>query len=1159
LAILLAWAQILPAWAVPAQEPLLGRVEPVPPNVMLTLDDSGSMSWNFMPDTSYGGWYIKNHPGEPDVQFGYTYAGAYTTRDTDWVAASQRSSDFNLVYYNPEITYKPWSNPDGTLMPAAVPSAARVYPLQATPTVDLQGAHTISATYCYSLNSNGGSRTCALLNETIAPATYYRMTGTVRTNAASFQRVRIMDSATFAHGVGRTDCTPSGTGTSCTQAQEYQNFANWYQYHRIRNYMAIGALSAALAAQTNAMRLGYGVINRTSSSVIDGVPTETVVRGVRPFEGADRLNVFSWLYGVQPLYGTPLRKALGGVGDYFSRTDNAGPWGRVPGGNDSTAHLACRKSYQIMTTDGLSDTTPPTNAAAQGNVDGTTGPVITGPSGESYQYTPAPPYKDGATGTLADAAMYYWSRDLRPDLPNVVPASAGDPAFWQHMSTYTIGMGIVGTLRYPTDFSALSAGTLNWPSTVNSASLETVDDLWHAAVNGRGQFLSARNSDELVAAFKVILDQISRASNPGMGAATSGRVLDGGNKKFRPSFTSGTWSGELIASRIDASGTSTADLWHASQKIPLAADRHIVVGTGVGTPTATSFTWATLNADQKAALGESATANEALVNYLRGDRTGEGNTYRKRESLLGDIVNSAPAYVKGDVDLRYDQLLPVGAPGRDSYAAFRTSKAARAGVIYVGANDGMLHAFRESDGVEAFAFIPRSVLGQVGALSRTGYQHRYFVDGPLTESDAYLGGAWTNVLVGSTGAGARSIFALDVTRPASLGTGSVMWEFSQANDTQMGNVLAPIEVGRLKNGQWAAVFGNGYQSQGNRPSLFIVNLETGALIKRIDAGSIGGIGAPTNGLGGVRVLRDGQQTIVAAYAGDLQGNLWKFDLSSTSSSDWQTSFGGAPLYQLTRGGGAAQPITAAPTLVGHPRGGYMVLVGSGKLFEEGDQISTALDSVYGIWDRQKLVEQSSGVWRFSNEDSVTSSSQIKASTVGSVGDGMFSITAPTLDWTTDRGWRIDLSQAGGQRLIISPQLVMGLALFETLVPGSTSSQPQCESPTSATGYSLLVDPINGGQSKTPTIDRNRDGIIDNNDSGVGVWQNKQWNGASAVLSDGVRPVCTGPGCAPPPGSGVCPAGTVRSNLQGLAGTGTNVCVAVPQPSRWWWRQVGRPD
>ena len=183
--------------------------------------------------------------------------------------------------------------------------------------------------------------------------------------------------------------------------------------------------------------------------------------------------------------------------------------------------------------------------------------------------------------------------------------------------------------------------------------------------------------------------------------------------------------------------------------------------------------------------------------------------------------------------MRY-HLLPASTPGGSSYAAFLASKRTRAGIILVGANDGMLHAFRDSDGAETFAFIPRSLLPTLGLLAAPSYGHRYYVDGPLTESDAYWGGSWRNVVVGSTGAGSRAIFGLDVTNTAALSADSVLWELDHTQQPEMGHVLAPVEVGLMKNGQWAAVFGNGYSSLSGKAQLFIVNLQTGALIKRID-------------------------------------------------------------------------------------------------------------------------------------------------------------------------------------------------------------------------------------------------------------------------------------------------------------------------------------
>ena len=1153
--------------ATPAQLPLLGRIaNPAAPNIVYTLDDSGSMAWRYMPDSvsPWSGndrWWISFHPGdvrsthESYDHWSPSSLKLFSTRDNDLVSARLRSSAFNTIYYNPEVRYQPWFNSDGTQWPNASSTAARLNPNNADwGTVNLEGTINHSGQLCRS-TATSTSVTCnSVSDELIVPGTYYQYNGGGFNSAANFTRVHIKDHATFSRGEARTDCTPvAGTGThTCTRAQEFQNFANWFVYNRTRMYLAIAATSQAFSAQGDEMRVGYGRIGKTTSSTVDGVSAKTVVRGVRKFSGTDRTGFFNWLYDAPTTASTHLRRALGDVGQYYSRDDDRGPWGNTPGTEDPSAHLACRKSYNILMTDGYWNGDQAGVSAARANVDNQNGPTITNPAGGSYQYTPAKPFQDNASNTLADVAMYYWNRDLRPTLANRVKPDTQNPAFWQHMVNFTVGLGVDGTLNFPDDLPALQSGAKAWPDSVPGESPSAIDDLWHAAVNSRGRYLSATDASTFSAELSKVLEEIVSRNASEAGIAVANRVLQVGNRKYLPTYITDQWTGDVTAIELDATGQQLSPVWSAASKIPADTARNIFVGNRATSGTrAIPFDWSLLPAAMRTEMGTG--ANSALVNYLRGNPALEGSTYRRRLSRLGDIVNSQPTYVGSLVNMRYN-LLPKGTAGADTYTAFLQTKKARPGMLFVGANDGMLHAFRGSDGVEAFAFIPRSLLPTLGVLAAPSYGHRYYVDGPLTESDAYWGGAWRNVLVGSTGAGSRAVFALDVTSTTSMNAGNVLWELDSTQQAELGHVLAPIEVGLMKNGKWAAVFGNGYGSAAGKAQLFVVDLQTGAVIRRIDTGVADG-----NGLGGVRLIRDGNQVIVGAYAGDLKGNVWKFDLSSTSASSWKIGIGGAALYATKDAKGVAQPITAAPALVAHPRGGNMVLVGTGKLFEEGDQASVAPQSLYGLWDKQSLVE-SSGAWQWTTEGAITSTSAIKSHAIetttisGANGETYYStITPAKLDWDTDRGWTLPLTIMTSQRNSLPPRLLLGMALFETIAPlNGTTAADACNG-SEAQGFNLLLDPISGAMSQTPVTDVNGDGTVDANDPPVAGWAAGAWNGSSSWLSEATPTVPKD--CTANPAACLCPAGTKQMRGIGADAGSMPVCFSVPPPTRWWWRQL----
>jgi type IV pilus assembly protein PilY1 len=336
--------------------------------------------------------------------------------------------------------------------------------------------------------------------------------------------------------------------------------------------------------------------------------------------------------------------------------------------------------------------------------------------------------------------------------------------------------------------------------------------------------------------------------------------------------------------------------------------------------------------------------------------------------------------------------------------------------------------------------------------------------------------------------------------------------------------------------------------------LFIVNLQTGGVIRRIDTNADGG-----NGLGGIRLIRDGNQVIVGAYGGDLKGNVWKFDLSGTDEANWKVGIGGEPLYTAKDASGAVQPITAAPALVAHPRGGNMVLVGTGKLFEEGDQVTTARQALYGLWDKQSLV-QSSGSWQWTTEGAITSAATIKAHAIktttvsGENGETYYTTVSPAkLDWEKDRGWTLPLTILTSQRNTLPPRLLLGMALFETIAPLSGSAAGDgCEG-SDAQGFNFLLDPISGAMSDKPVTDVNGDGKVDEGDLAIAGWATGTWNGSSSWLSEATPTVPKD--CTTNPAACLCPAGTKQMRGIGADAGSMPVCFSVPPPTRWWWRQL----
>ncbi|MBK9440324.1 MAG: hypothetical protein IPN53_03025 [Comamonadaceae bacterium] len=963
-----------------------------------------------------------------------------------------------------------------------------------------------------------------------------------KTSAAASWEKTSTDSTTgtesltsFPKYAARTDCTSSTT--SCSQTEERQNYANWFTYYRSRMLLAQGAIPEAFKDIEDTLRLGWGRIHKSTATSVDGINTKIVDSGVRDFSAttdtsatSTRAKFINWLrnhpgntdtdaatnYTTQG--GTPLIEAVTGVGEYYKRTDDGGPWSDDPAASSSVAHKTCRRSYNMLVTDGYYSNSSP----AVGNVDAANNlPSITTPT--TYTYIPVAPYKDGNSDTLADVAMKYWATDLRSTIDNKIVPTASDPAYWQHMTNYMIGLGVNGTLNRDTDWDLLKAGTLNWPATTGAG---RIDDLWHAAVNSRGDYYSVKNPKELTEGIKAALGSTLQRELRESGVATASTVLQDGNRKYVPLYQTGIWSGDVQAFVLDASGQAGAQQWSAESKVPAPASRNILTwNTDTLPASAVAFTTAEMGASNVTSLGTLATTPTStaadLVNFLRGDRSkeGDGFPFRARKSVLGDFINSNPVLLKSAVNMGYSTL-PLAQGGEDTrYAAFVTAKAARTATIFVGGNDGMLHAFKDTlgttvteDGKEVFAYIPKTVVANLSKLADKDYgttalYHQFFVDGPLVETDVFVNApaagsaSWRNYLLGSLGSGGRAVFALDVTDTASLGASSVRWELNSDAHADLGYVTAPIEAGVLPNGEWVAVFGNGSFSPGNgstipagTATLFVVNLQTKTAQTLAVESSTG-----TNGLGGVGVVRNASGQITTLYAGDLKGKLWKFDYSATAPSRFEINGGGTAFFTAAHTNGDAQPITQAPILFDHTKGGKIVLFGTGVLATETDANSTATQAIYGVWDKPsdttpKPMGRSLLVSRTLTE------------VAGAGGAVYYSLAGTAVDWDSgQRGWVVDVSS--GLRVIYPSQRMSSkIALVSVLKPASTVVA--CES-ASGSGMNLLMPVEQGVDPTYQFFDTDGNGVVDSTDTIVSGYATNADGIDAIVWSD---PVCSGGTC-----------------------------------------------
>ncbi|AXK40734.1 pilus assembly protein [Crenobacter cavernae] len=1129
----------------------------VAPNLILTLDDSGSMARAYTPDT------IRNDQGKGN---GKRFKASY----------------YNPMYYNPAVTYTVPTRRDGVGYSTSFNNALLDGFNSAAGTVDLGSNYKVTFQYyngsgqCsqYLSEDKPASPQCWLVENPAAdfesggvdrttsgvPAYYYLFYSQKKGQAKPDNCTddKEVEYCYIKIDVGSSDDIAKGDSAE----QKKQNFANWYSFHRTR---ALSMMSAAMSAVTDIddqeVRLGWQTLNNggcdsfgTTCKGYDDVDRENRLRKLTT---SHRSNFYNWLQRFDVGSSTPLRGALKKVGDYFSistgGTDPATPYAEDPYVSKGT-ELSCRKNFHILFTDGLWNGN--NNVDYGGNLDSTARNL---PDSTAFP-ADKPPFKDGNSNSLADIAFKYWATDLRTDLDNnVQPYVAArsddaaaqywdpknDPASWQHLVNFTIGLGLTSTLSDPVwggstyagDYDKIKKDDKNWPpideNPVNN--LEPVGhvyDLWHAAINSRGQFFSVEEPDAMVKAFRSAVTSILNANPSAAALAANSTSLQTGTLVYQAGFDSRDWHGQLQAFPIEGDGIGDAQ-WDAAKLIPTSGRKVFTYDGSQGKEFKNCSS--DLSETQKLALDTDSSGvvdNQctARLDWLRGDASKEqrfsGGVFRDRKaSVLGDIVNSDPIYVK-DQDDGYTGSAAESEAG--SYRTFVNAKKTRTPVVYVGANDGMLHAFRADtghakSGVEQFAYVPAGVYGRLSQLTSPAYTHTYTVDGAPNVGDAYLSNAWKTVLVGGLGAGGKSVYALDVTDPDNFGAGKVLWEYSDATD--LGYTYSQPQIARLNNGQWAAVFGNGYNSASDKAFLYIVNLADGSLIKKIPAGN-----STANGLS-TPVLHDanGDKIVDAVYAGDLQGKLWKFDLSSNSDSNWAVGNGGNPLFSAKNGSDQVQPITSQPKLGAHPQGGMLVYFGTGRYLTSTDPQNTEVQSFYALRDN--------GV------AGTVTRNNLKAQTIDFEGKAFNRdvrlTSSHTVDWSSQRGWYIDLvspsSTPKGERVVSPALLKYDRVLFVTQIPSTDPCVPGGES------WLMEVGSLSGAATTLSVFDLDNNNLFDDADK----HENRVVTGLKSTVGMTKAPVWL-------------EGGDLKRDLKVLSGTSGGRAVEKNRPPRKvrvYWQEI----
>lgn len=1066
-----------------SQQPL-SLTEGVAPNLLVTLDDSGSMAWAYAPDG------INN---------------SINRGRRAW-----RSNSFNSMYYDPNTTYRvpkkiKMVGGEVTVTDFPVPSFTSApqdgYNTSST-TVNLSNKFRAQGSGTTFINTCGtGIFPSGVCSNGYAPAHYFQY----NVSASCPQK------------------NPSNSNSCYTykevETNQQTNFAIWYSFYRTRNLATRSAANLAFYTLPESVRLTWGALNTCDMGAGSGACSNNTIKR---FSEQHRVNFFNWLSALPQSGGTPLHDAMKRAGNFLKDGSKAYK-------DDDGSEYACRASYHILMTDGMWNGRPSGSTNHDGNLD--------------Y------PYKDDQANTLADWAYHYWATDLRPGLANKIkpytPSQMGDndprnnPANWQHMVNFTVGLGLSNSLQLSTaptwngstfanhsELMNMATNGKRWPDVGNDDE-DNVYDLWHAAINSRGEFFSADSPDSLVAAFADVLSRISgRNSSAASPAINSGMQDDGTGGlvsfAYQTSYDSNdSWAGDIkgylktktLNAVTDLYEVTTTEEWSAREKLASrSTSRNITIAAPTGGTLGdadglTDLTWShagdantagTLayflrqDPDDGDTLETDSTNAQLRLDFLKGDRSEEGTLFRKRSTVLGDMIASKPVTVRGARYLSsYAERLH---PGSD-YAAFVALQRERSSRVYVGANDGMLHGFDAATGHESFAFVPTAVFPKLHKLTGKSYQgahHQFYVDGSPVVADVFIGKEWRTVLVGTLRAGGKGLFALDVTDPTAI---KLLWEFHDnsipsSNDVRLGYSFPQPTIARLHNGKWAVVTGNGYDSinkDNGKAALLIIDMETGELTKSLEVSGAEGV---NNGLSTPK-LTDFNADGVAdfAYAGDLQGNLWRFNLTpedmvapytrlenetSTAEIGFKVSYSNKPLFKAVTDKGVRQPITAAPSIIRHPTlHGYLVVFGTGKYFEEGDKDgSSTTQSIYGIWDTDTL-NPKSGLQPASLVRSQLQAQSMNATLESEVTgrdarllsqNGVKWAVPPTPtnpQWTDDDGhkygWVFDLPL--NSEMMIENMATLGRTLFfQTLVPNADPCSSGVET------WTYAINPQTGGRT-----------------------------------------------------------------------------------------------
>lgn len=931
-----------------------------------------------------------------------------------------------------------------------------------------------------------------------------------------------------------------------------ENYANWYTYYRKREYISKRAMSDIITSQDN--RIGFATLNNNKG-------VATIIQDMEV--GTNRQDLLRNMFQSDSKGFTPLRHTLHKAGQYYqyntdpdagydysyssgdgdAERENGDPLFdgainhndglssdssfRTISNNSPILSLAnggaCQQNFTVLFSDGfwnqdipsglVGDTDSVANSGEIADLDG--GTFADNDGGSSY------------SDTLADVAMMFYEQDLAPDLLDLVGAddihrpkdSDGEyrKVNHQHMVTYTVAFGLNGTVNVDPDVETnITPGvdtTYPWPKPNNGA--RKIDDMRHAAWNGRGRFLNSQKPQELIDDLKAAVSDIENRTGTASAASFNSGVIRSDTLLFRSTFRTDDWRSDIEAFGFDADGNLKSDvIWSADEQMTTnLADttyaRKVITYNGTqgvdfefpsdyGQPTQSSPSLSTdqisdLLTNRPDGFGDLAAVSEqdygeAIVDYIKGSNDNlSANGFRQRSHFLGAFVHSTPQYVDAVPSEPYPNLIQTGHP----YSEFRsgTDTPTRPSMVYAGASDGMLHGFNAASGDEVFAYIPSSTLlkNSLHSIADPDFRLRAYVDGTPTIRDVFVGGQWRTYLVGGLRSGGSGIYVLDLTEPSSMtAVDMVKAEFT---DTNLGLTYSRPQIAKMNNGDWAAIFGNGYNAEGTgidgKARLYILNLSNFSVKQFVTpAGSVvgdncndGDSGDDCNGLSPPALVDlNGDAIVDRIYAGDLFGNMWAFDVTGNESS-WgiahrDTSDNPVPLFSACDGSctSASQrhPITAKPVVGVHPgkrsldtRPNLIVYFGTGQYLVQDDVVSTESQAFYGVWDAGEL----SGNIKEANLTEQTITFQ-GLDTNGVLIRQLSNNVVPYSTTSDEYGWYIEFT--GGERGISTPLLLGDILFFTTISPTTALCQ------NGGSSFLMAVEAIDGSQPDFQVFDSSSD-------------------------------------------------------------------------------------